>query len=104
MAQLRTGQHASWLSFGMARSVPEIETIILGVRADNHRAIALYRKHGFVQSGCAKDYLKMPSGNYVDEITMEGLLDPEPSRIQKSEKVRRAQNAVHSTIDHALKH
>ena len=54
-----------------ARSVPEIEKITLGVRADNHRAIALYRKHGFVQSGCAKDNLKMGDGTYIDDLTME---------------------------------
>lgn len=54
-----------------ARSVPEIEKVTLAVRADNHRAIALYKKHGFVQTGCAKDYLKMRDGSYIDDLTME---------------------------------
>src|SRR5262245_8298378 len=54
-----------------ARSVPEIEKITLAVRADNRRAIALYKKHGFVQSGCARDNLKLSDGSYVDDITME---------------------------------
>jgi RimJ/RimL family protein N-acetyltransferase len=54
-----------------ARSVPEVEKVYLIVRADNPRAIALYRKHGFVQSGLAKDSIKLPDGTYVDELTME---------------------------------
>jgi len=54
-----------------ARSVPEIEKIYLVVRADNPRAIALYQKHGFVQSGRAKDSVKMADGTFVDEFTME---------------------------------
>ena len=54
-----------------ARSVPEIEKITLHVRADNPRAIALYRKHGFIQCGTAKEAIKMPGGTYVDNIAME---------------------------------
>jgi RimJ/RimL family protein N-acetyltransferase len=54
-----------------ARSVPEIEKVALAVRADNPRAIALYKKHGFALSGCAKDYLKLPDGSYIDDFTME---------------------------------
>ena len=54
-----------------ARSVPEIEKVTLGVRADNHRAIALYNRHGFVQTGLEKNYLKMSDGSYVDHYTME---------------------------------
>jgi putative acetyltransferase len=54
-----------------ATSVKEIEKIILRVRADNPRAIALYKKHGFVQCGLSKDVLKLDDGVYVDEVTME---------------------------------
>ena len=54
-----------------ATSVQEIEKIILRVRADNPRAIALYKKHGFVQCGLSKDVLKLDDGVYVDEVTME---------------------------------
>jgi RimJ/RimL family protein N-acetyltransferase len=54
-----------------ARAVPEIEKIKLKVRADNPRAIALYRKHGFVQCGCSKDEIKLRDGVYVDDIEME---------------------------------
>jgi RimJ/RimL family protein N-acetyltransferase len=54
-----------------ARSVPEIEKINLNVRADNDRGIALYKKHGFVQTGCAKDAVKLGQFNFVDELSME---------------------------------
>ena len=54
-----------------AAGMPGIEKVTLAVRADNHRAIALYEKHGFVQSGYLKNYLKMEDGTYIDDITME---------------------------------
>ena len=54
-----------------AQTIPEIEKINLKVRADNPRAIALYRKHGFVQSGCEKDAIKLAEGVYVDDLAME---------------------------------
>jgi RimJ/RimL family protein N-acetyltransferase len=54
-----------------ADSVKEIEKIVLKVRADNPRAVALYKKHGFVQSGYAKDAMRLSEGVYVDDITME---------------------------------
>ena len=73
---------SGWRGFGVgnvllkslvewARSVPEIEKITLGVRADNPRAIALYKKHGFVQSGCSRDAIKMGDGSFVDDLWME---------------------------------
>ena len=54
-----------------AHGVKEIEKISLKVRADNPRAIALYKKHGFVQCGFARDAMKLSDGTYVDDITME---------------------------------
>lgn len=54
-----------------ALSMMEIEKVTLAVRADNHRAIALYKKHGFVLSGCDKDYLRLSDGSYVDDLRME---------------------------------
>ena len=54
-----------------AISVPEIEKVTLAVRADNPRAIALYKKHGFVLSGCDKEYLKLSDGTFVDDLRME---------------------------------
>jgi RimJ/RimL family protein N-acetyltransferase len=52
-------------------STPEIEKVTLAVRADNHSAIALYKKHGFVLSGCDKEYLKLSDGSFVDDLRME---------------------------------
>lgn len=54
-----------------ALSVKEVEKITLRVRADNPRAIALYKKHGFVQCGVARDAIKLSNGTYVDDIMME---------------------------------
>jgi RimJ/RimL family protein N-acetyltransferase len=54
-----------------ALSNPEIEKVTLAVRADNPRAVALYKKHGFVLSGCDKAYLKLSDGSYVDDLRME---------------------------------
>jgi len=54
-----------------AISMPEIDKVALAVRADNHRAIALYKKHGFVLSGCDKAYLKLSDGSFVDDLRME---------------------------------
>ena len=54
-----------------ATSMPEIEKVTLAVRADNSRAIALYQKHGFVLSGCDREYLKMSDGSFVDDFRME---------------------------------
>jgi ribosomal protein S18 acetylase RimI-like enzyme len=73
------GVRPGWRSCGIgnalltewAVSMPEIEKVTLAVRADNYRAIALYKKHGFVQSGYLKDYLKMQDGKYIDDLTME---------------------------------
>lgn len=76
------GVHPDWRSRGVgnvllgsliewARSVPEIEKISLKVNADNHRAIALYQKHGFVQCGHSKNAIKLRDGVYVDDFTME---------------------------------
>lgn len=97
IANLRRRSH--WGSFGMdvrpgwrgigigdalleallswAAAVPGIEKVTLAVRADNPAAIALYKKHGFVESGCAKDYLKLGDGRYVDDLTMEKFVRSE---------------------------
>lgn len=46
----------------------------LTVIADNARAIALYRKMGFVEEGRQVDSLRV-DGRYVDELSMGKLLD-----------------------------
>jgi RimJ/RimL family protein N-acetyltransferase len=54
-----------------ATSVPEIEKIVLRVRADNPRAMALYKKHGFVEYGRSKDSVRLSDGVYIDDVMME---------------------------------
>ena len=54
-----------------ALTVKEVEKISLRVRADNPRAIALYKKHGFVTCGVARDAIRLSGGVYVDDIMME---------------------------------
>lgn len=50
-----------------------IERLELTVRADNHRAIALYRKAGFEIEGTRKRSLKV-NGAHADELSMARLL------------------------------
>ncbi len=47
-----------------------IEKIELNVRASNHRAIALYKKMGFVEEGRLKKRIKINSNHYIDDILM----------------------------------
>lgn len=50
-----------------------IEKITLVVFADNHRALHLYRKFGFVEEGCRRQQFKS-GGVYVDEVLMAKFL------------------------------
>lgn len=55
---------------GWADSNPLIEKVSLGVFSTNDRAIALYKKMGFIQEGRKIKEFKMDSGEYVDDILM----------------------------------
>ena len=46
------------------------ELIYLECRADNLRAVSLYRKHGFSESGRLQRYFKI-NGEYFDAVVME---------------------------------
>ena len=46
------------------------EQMELGVYADNDRAIALYKKMGFKESGKSLRAYKLKDGTYIDEIMM----------------------------------
>lgn len=52
-----------------AKESPSIEKIELNVRASNARAIALYKKMGFLEEGTLKRRLKTEIG-YIDDIVM----------------------------------
>lgn len=53
-----------------AKSSKTIEKIELQVRASNTRAIALYKKMGFVEEGCRKKRVKVNNETYIDDILM----------------------------------
>ena len=53
-----------------AREHDKIKNISLGVKASNHRAIAMYEKFGFKKVGLHKDYFNV-EGNFDDEILMD---------------------------------
>jgi len=53
-----------------------IEKVCLHVLADNGRAIALYRKLGFVEEGRAARAIRYEDGRYVDDMVMGRYLRP----------------------------
>jgi RimJ/RimL family protein N-acetyltransferase len=53
-----------------AKEHDTIKNISLGVKASNHKAIAMYEKFGFKKVGVHKDYFNVDS-NFDDEILMD---------------------------------
>lgn len=53
---------------------PLIEKVSLGVFSTNKRAIALYKKMGFIKEGRKIKEFKMDNGEYVDDILMYKLV------------------------------
>ena len=53
------------------------ESVELQVRADNPRAIALYRSHGFEHEGTRRALVRADDGRLVDDLVM-GLLFTQP--------------------------
>lgn len=51
------------------------EQIELGVFADNNRALHMYKKAGFVQTGIIPRAYKLKDGTYRDEIQMLYLFE-----------------------------
>lgn len=81
VAQLTIGVHHGWQEKGIGTSLMQeliawakhsgtIEKIELNVRASNSRAIALYKKMGFVEEGRLKKRIKISPNHYVDDILM----------------------------------
>lgn len=52
-----------------------VTRVELHVRADNTKALALYRSLGFVTEGTQRSHLRIDDGTYVDGILMGLLLD-----------------------------
>lgn len=53
-----------------AKSTDKIENINLSVHSDNDRALALYKKLGFVVEGVRKNDLKYGPDKYIDTVLM----------------------------------
>lgn len=81
VGQLTIGVHQGWQEKGIgtlliqkliewARQSKSIEKIELNVRSTNSRAIALYKKMGFVEEGRLKNRIKIDTGHYLDDILM----------------------------------
>ncbi|WP_197342413.1 GNAT family N-acetyltransferase [Ralstonia solanacearum] len=53
-----------------AQSQPHVEKIELRVRATNSRAIALYKRFGFVEEGRFERHIRLPDGSYIADLSM----------------------------------
>jgi ribosomal protein S18 acetylase RimI-like enzyme len=81
VAQLSICVHQGWQDKGIGTALMEyliawakqsasIEKIELNVRASNSRAIALYKKMGFMEEGLLKNRIKVNENHYIDDILM----------------------------------
>lgn len=68
IGQLLMEKIISW-----AKTTDGVEKIELLVRAENKRAIALYKKFGFIEEGRLRKRLKVNEHTYIDDLSM-GLL------------------------------
>jgi RimJ/RimL family protein N-acetyltransferase len=53
-----------------ARTSSGVHKVELSVRSTNARALALYRKFGFVEEGRLRDRVRLPDGTHIDDILM----------------------------------
>ena len=53
-----------------AQSHPRVEKVELRVRATNVRALALYKRFGFVEEGRFEKRIRLPDGSYVADVAM----------------------------------
>ena len=53
-----------------AQQDSRVKKVELRVRATNERAIALYRKFGFVEEGCFRKRVAFQDGTFVDDLAM----------------------------------
>lgn len=59
---------------GFGESHPPIRRVELYTRADNARAISLYKSAGFEVEGCRRNFVCLGEGAFVDDIIMGKLL------------------------------
>jgi RimJ/RimL family protein N-acetyltransferase len=55
---------------GWAQRDSRVKKVELRVRSTNQRAIALYRKFGFVEEGCFRSRVALQDGTFVDDLAM----------------------------------
>lgn len=48
----------------------KLEVIWLHVFGDNKKAIQLYHKFGFIETGRQPNFIRKPDGTLVDQVTM----------------------------------
>jgi len=80
VATLELGVHPELQGMGVGRGLTralidgarglEVERLELNVRADNARAIGLYRSLGFVRESVRERFVKLDMGRYVDDWLM----------------------------------
>jgi len=61
-----------------AKRSPRVGKIELLVRATNQRAVHLYSKLGFIEEGRFHKRIRLPDGNFIDDLAMAWF--PEPGR------------------------
>lgn len=76
---------ARHLLLGMATELEgqEVAKVFLEVRADNDRAITLYRQTGFVECGKRPAYYQTHSGNRIDALCLCLILNKSPDFKEK---------------------
>lgn len=75
LGSIMVGELMAW-----ARAEPRIHVVQLGVFAHNARAIAVYRKHGFVADGICRRAVRFEDGRYGDEALMSCWVGPDDVR------------------------
>lgn len=63
------------IALAWAAAHPAISRVELQVFADNARAIALYSKHGFVEEGRRRKYMRV-GDTYLDDLVMGTFVKP----------------------------
>lgn len=61
-----------------AAAIPRVEKIELLVRSTNAPAIRLYRRLGFVEEGRFKNRVRLPYGQFVDDVAMAWFAQDHP--------------------------
>lgn len=66
---------------GWARLEPRVHKVELLVRAGNVRAIALYRRMGFVEEGRLRDRVRASDGTFIDDLAMAWFPPRDATRV-----------------------